>query len=56
MSPMREELQMMFPKTVRYCKICQSNTTHEVRANSGVVAKICVECLDRALRYELDRD
>ena len=55
MSPKREE-QVVFPKTVRYCKICQSNTTHEVRANSGVVAKICVACLDRALRYELDRD
>ena len=44
------------PRTLRYCKSCQKHTPHELRTGAGVVAVICVPCLERALNYELDRD
>jgi hypothetical protein len=44
------------PKTLRFCPVCQKETAHEVRSGSGVVARICVPCLSRALAYELDRE
>jgi hypothetical protein len=44
------------PKTLRFCKSCGKQTTHEVRSGAGVIATVCVPCLERALQYELDRD
>ena len=42
--------------TLRYCKNCQKETPHEIRAGAGMTARICVECTERGLKYELDRD
>jgi hypothetical protein len=44
------------PTTLRHCKTCARQTPHEIRTGSGVIATICVPCLQRALQYELDRD
>lgn len=44
------------PKTMKYCKVCQKETPHQIRAGAGVTATICLSCLQRALSYELDRD
>ena len=44
------------PKTIRFCKACQQETPHEVREGGGVVAKLCIPCMERTLYYELDRD
>jgi hypothetical protein len=44
------------PKTIKYCKTCQAETPHQIRSGPGMVANICVSCLERALAYELDRD
>jgi len=44
------------PKTIRYCKVCRRETPHEILAGSGVVAKVCIPCLEQTERYELDRD
>jgi hypothetical protein len=44
------------PRTLRFCKTCGCDTPHEIRSGSGVTARICATCLERALRYELDRD
>jgi hypothetical protein len=46
----------MLPKTLRFCKVCEIETPHEVRTGAGVVARICVPCLERARLYDLDRD
>jgi hypothetical protein len=45
-----------WPRTLRYCKVCQKETTHETRAGASVIARICAECLARALKYALARD
>ena len=42
--------------TLRYCKVCQKETPHEIRAGAGITARPCVECMERGLKYELDRD
>lgn len=44
------------PKTIRFCKICDRETPHEVRAGNGIIARICVPCLERERLYDLDRD
>ena len=44
------------PKTFRFCKVCRKETPHEILANEGVVAYICIPCLEEDLLYELDRD
>jgi len=44
------------PKTFRYCPLCGKETPHEIREGAGVVATLCVPCLDRAVTYELDRE
>ena len=44
------------PKTIRFCKVCEKETPHQLREGSGLVAKICIPCMERALHYELDRD
>ncbi len=44
------------PRLLRFCKQCQKETPHEIRTGGGVIAKICLPCLERDLFYELDRD
>jgi hypothetical protein len=44
------------PQTLRFCKACGRETAHEIRSGSGVIARICVICMDRSLRHELERD
>jgi hypothetical protein len=44
------------PQTLRYCKACGRETAHEIRSGAGVIARICVVCMNRSLHYELDRD
>jgi hypothetical protein len=48
--------QKAVPKMIKYCKTCQRETTHEISGGAGVVAVICIPCLNRALTYELERD
>lgn len=38
--------------TLRYCRFCRSETTHQVRGGAGIRVNICVACLARALRQE----
>jgi hypothetical protein len=45
-----------WPRTIRYCRNCQKHTPHEIREGAGVLAAICVPCIERALSYELDRE
>lgn len=45
-----------YPKITKYCKTCRKDTLHEIRMGSGVIATMCIACLERALCYELDRD
>jgi hypothetical protein len=52
----RSEYKQIVAKTIRYCKACEMETPHEIIAGSGCVAKICLPCLQRSERYELDRD
>jgi hypothetical protein len=51
MSPAR-----LIPKTLRYCPLCQKETTHEIREGKRMTVTVCVPCLERALSYELDRE
>jgi len=44
------------PKTLRYCKVCEKETPHRIHAGDGLVARICVACLEHIRGYELDRD
>ena len=46
----------LIPKTLRYCPLCQKETTHEIREGKAMVVTVCVQCLERALSYELDRE
>lgn len=48
--------QSGLPRTMRYCGICQHETSHLIRSGDGIVAILCLPCLNRALDYELDRD
>ena len=43
-------------QTMKYCKVCEKETPHEVRYGSGVAAVICVPCLRRALSHEMERE
>jgi hypothetical protein len=44
------------PRTLRFCKVCRKDTTHEIRSGAGLTAKICMTCMDGGHRFELDRD
>ena len=44
------------PTTIKFCRFCQRETPHQIRGGKGVVAVICIPCLNRALAYELQRD
>jgi len=52
----RSEPPEVMPKTIRFCRVCQKDTPHEVRSGAGVIARMCIPCLERALTYELDRE
>lgn len=54
--PEPASFQELLPTTLKFCKICQRETPHQIRGGEGVVAVICIPCLRRALTYELDRD
>jgi hypothetical protein len=57
--PLREqrtESTAFLPKTMKFCRVCQKETPHEVRSGGGVVARMCLPCLEHELTYELDRD
>lgn len=41
-----------YPKTIRSCKICGDQTTHEIR-RTGLV---CVRCAERSVSADLDRE
>jgi len=45
-----------FPKFMKYCKRCQTQTPHQIRLGDGVSAVICLPCWLRAMAYELERD
>jgi hypothetical protein len=55
-APVKTEIATTWPKALRYCQACHQETPHQLRQGAGVVATICVLCLQRALNYELDRD
>ncbi len=44
------------PKTLRYCPLCHKETAHEIREGKGIAVTVCIECTERALSYELDRE
>lgn len=44
------------PVTLKYCKTCRRETSHEIRCASGASAAICLSCLKRALAYEMERE
>jgi hypothetical protein len=54
--PEPQNTAIPIPKTLRFCKTCGKETAHQVRSGAGVIATVCVPCLERALQYELDRD
>ena len=41
---------------VRFCRVCQKETPHEIRSGCGLVAKICIPCLEHSMMNELVRD
>jgi hemerythrin len=41
-----------FPRTVRFCKACEEETTQEIRS-TGLV---CLKCTERSVSADLDRD
>jgi hypothetical protein len=44
------------PKTIRFCKVCQRETSHEVRRCDSSVVRICTACIERAQAFEQDRE
>jgi hypothetical protein len=38
------------PVMLRFCKTCENETAHELRRATGLVARICRGCLERAMR------
>jgi len=49
-------LPQLRPRTLGYCPVCRMQTPHEIREGDGVLAAICLCCLERAFTYEMDRD
>ena len=39
----------------KYCERCRATTPHQVRENDGLIAKICVVCLQRGDLWEKRR-
>ena len=42
------------PREIRYCRSCQKETAHEIRFGAGVIATMCVPCLESVLRGQLE--
>ena len=49
-------LAQLTPKTLQYCPVCGKQTPHEIREGDGVLATICISCMERDFSYEMDRD
>lgn len=43
------------PVMLRFCKTCENETLHELRRATGLVARICRSCLERALTNSPER-
>jgi hypothetical protein len=43
------------PTTLRFCKMCQKETPHEIRRISDSSVRFCVPCLEHAGLNDLDR-
>ena len=54
--PEPASFQEGFPKITKYCKNCKKDTLHQVRVGSGVIATMCIACLERAFGNEQKRD
>ena len=52
----RLEPSKKLPTTIRLCRVCQRETPHQIRFGCGVVAKICVPCLEQSLMNGRGRD
>lgn len=44
------------PRVLGYCRRCEGETPHEIHSADGMSMTLCVRCLERAVRYEMDRD
>jgi len=44
------------PTAIKYCRICQRETSHQVRSGRGALAVICIPCLYRVFSCEPKRD
>ncbi len=44
------------PRTLAYCAACGEYTPHELMEGDGVVAKLCVRCLEHEITDLLERD
>lgn len=44
------------PRTLSFCTACGEHTPHEWVEGHGVVAKICVRCVERELTRLLNQD
>lgn len=53
---MAASLPQLRPRPLEYCPVCRKQTPHEIRESDGVLAAICLDCLERAVTYEMDRD
>ncbi len=42
--------------TLRFCKVCEHETAHELCVGKTGLVRVCVPCRVRRLDYELDRD
>jgi len=43
------------PVMLRFCKTCEKEAAHELRRATGLVARICRGCLERAMTQRLER-
>jgi hypothetical protein len=44
------------PRTLSFCTACAEYTPHEWVEGDGVVAKVCIRCVERDLTHLLNRD
>ena len=40
-------------QTRSFCKTCGKDTPHEVHRGEGLIARLCVPCLVRAMSYDV---
>ena len=51
-----QESTLAAPRTLSFCAVCGEYTPHELLEGDGVIAKICVRCVERELTDLLNRD